>query len=79
MKKFIQIFLVVILVLVLVQAATGGSLVSVGHVDSRVISGLSHVANVSAEHAQIAVCLETFSPETVSRVICVMPNVGWNS
>lgn len=74
MKKFTQIFLVVILVLVLVQAATGGSLVLTGRVDSRVASRLSNAANGSAEQVQMAACLET-----VSRVICVMPNVGWNS
>lgn len=72
MKKFIQILLVVVLVFVLFQAVTGGSLISSGMSDS---NANSSALSASAEDVQMAAeCLVR-----VKGVICVRPNVGWNS
>lgn len=74
MKKFIQISLIVVLVFVLFQAVAGGSVDSSGTVGSNTSSHVSHPVNVSAEGAQVAACLVR-----IKGVICVRPDVGWNS
>lgn len=74
MKKFVQILLVVVLVFVLFQAVTGGSLISSGTVGSSAASHVSSAANTSSEGVQMAACLVR-----IKDVICVRPNVGWNS
>jgi hypothetical protein len=72
MKKFIQILLVVVLIFALFQAVTGRSLISSGMSDS---NANSSALSTSAEDVQIAAeCLVR-----VKGVICVRPNVGWNS
>jgi hypothetical protein len=73
MKKLIQISLVIVLVFVLSQAVTAGSLISSGTIGSSTVSHIS-AANTSVEGIQAAACLVR-----VKGVICVRPNVGWNS
>jgi hypothetical protein len=72
MKKAIQIWLVVVLVFVLFQAATGGSLISSGMSDSNANS--SALSSAAEDVQMTAGCLVR-----VKGVICVRPNVGWNS
>lgn len=74
MKKFIQISLIAILVIVLFQAAAGGAVVSSGQIDQSAFSNTSSAANTSAESVEMAACLVR-----IKGVICVHPNVGWNS
>lgn len=74
MKKLIQISLVVVLVFVLFQAVAAGSALSSGAVGSSTASHISPAANTSVEGMQMAACIVR-----VKGVICVRPNVGWNS
>jgi len=72
MKKIIQISLVVILVFVLFHAVAAGSVVSSGTGES---NPNSSPLSTTAEDTQMAAgCLVR-----VKGVICVRPNVGWNS
>jgi hypothetical protein len=61
-------------VFVLFQAVAAGSVDSSSSSGSNGSSDVSSPVSTSAEGLQMAACLGT-----VSRVICVMPNVGWNS
>ncbi len=72
MKKIIQISLVIILVFVVCQAVTGGLLISsVG----RDLNANSSSLSTAAEDVQMADgCIVR-----VKGVVCVRPNVGWNS
>ena len=74
MKKIIQIFLVVVLVFVLLQAVNAGSITSSGTVGASTASRVSSPVNASAEGVQMASCLDGIKDE-----FCVQPNVGWNS
>jgi hypothetical protein len=74
MKKFIQFSLVIIFVFVLFQAVSGGSAVSPGNVGSQAASHISSPASTSVEGVQMAACFIH-----ITGVICVQPNVGWNS
>lgn len=68
MKKFIQISLVVVLVLVLFQAAAGGSMGLAGKIGSNVAEYISSLANTPVQGVQVAACPG-----------CKKPTVGWNS
>jgi hypothetical protein len=74
MKKIIQIALIVVLVLGFFQAAAGGSVISSEQMGSSDVTHLSSMSDTSAPGAQMAACLVR-----VKGVICVTPNVGWNS
>jgi hypothetical protein len=74
MKKFIQLSLVVILVFVLFQAVSDGSTISSRTGSSNMAGHVASSANISVEGVQMASCLVYVKP-----VICVQPNVGWNS
>jgi hypothetical protein len=74
MKKFIQISLVVVLVFVLFQAVSAGSITSLGTVGSSTPSRISSPVHASAEGVQMAACLVR-----IKGVVCVQPQVGWNS
>lgn len=74
MKKLIQIALIAVLVLVLFQAVAGGSALASDRADLGTASTISSVANSASEDGQMAACLVS-----VKGVICVRPNVGWNS
>ena len=74
MKKFIQISLIAVLVFVLLQAVAAGPMVSVSKIGSTAASSISSTANTSVEDVQMAACLVL-----IKGVICVTPNVGWNS
>ena len=73
MKKLIQISLVVILLFVLFQTAAGGAMVS-GKIDSNVAQNFASTASGTTQNVQMAACLVY-----IKGVICVKPNVGWNS
>lgn len=74
MKKFIQISLVIVLMFVLFQAVAVGSVNSSGTVSSGTASHVSPTVNTATEGVQMAACLVR-----IKGVICVQPNVGWNS
>jgi hypothetical protein len=74
MKKIIQISLVVILVFVLFQAVNIGSIASSGSVGASTASRVSSPVHASAEGLQMAACLVR-----IKGVVCVRPQVGWNS
>lgn len=74
MKKLIQLALVVVLVVVLFQAVAGVSVVSSSSLGSNAASSISSPVDASAQGVQMATCLVR-----VKGVICVRPNVGWNS
>ena len=74
MKRLIQISLIAILVLVLFQAAAGGPVISSGQTDLGAANSISSPVNTPAEGVQMAACLVR-----IKGVICVTPNVGWNS
>jgi hypothetical protein len=74
MKKLIQIALVLILVCVVFQSATDGSMASARNAGSNAVSGtlLTEETNQADVHA--AACLVR-----IKGVICVRPDVGWNT
>jgi hypothetical protein len=74
MKKFTQLSLVLILVFVLFQAVSAGSVVSPSNIGSHAATHISSLASTSVEGVQMAACLVH-----ITGVICVQPNVGWNS
>ncbi|HJR79101.1 MAG TPA: hypothetical protein VJ821_03445 [Anaerolineales bacterium] len=74
MKKLIQISLIVILVCAVFQVMAGGSMVSASNVESSAPSIASFSADTSVQDVQMATCLAI-----LKRVVCVMPNVGWNT
>jgi hypothetical protein len=74
MKKIIQISLVVILVFVLFQAVNTESISYSGTIGASTASRVSSPVQASAEGVQAAACLVR-----IKGVICVRPNVGWNS
>jgi hypothetical protein len=74
MKKFIQLSLVFILMFVLFQAVSGGSAASPSSVGSNAATHISSPASTPGEGVQMAACLVR-----IKDVICVLPNVGWNS
>ena len=72
MKKLIQISLVLILILGLFQFIPAES--NSGVIGSSAASSLSITADSSVESTQMAGCL------TLRKiVVCVTPNVGWNT
>jgi hypothetical protein len=73
MKKFIQITLIVVLVLVLFQAVAGGTTVSAGELGSHATSSISVRADTSTTDVYAAGCLVR-----VRGMVCVKPLVGWN-
>lgn len=73
MKKLIQISLVLILILGLFQFLPAES-TSSAVIGSSATSSLSITADSAAENADMAGCLVR-----IKGVICVMPNVGWNT
>ena len=74
MKKLIQIALVLILVCVLFQTATDGSMASANQAASGAVSGTLYTGETNAENVQAVACLVG-----IKGVICAMPNVGWNT
>lgn len=74
MKKLIQISLIAILVLVLFQAAAGGSVAVSNQAHMGTASRISSLVNTTPAGAQLAVC-----PLIIKGVGCIRPNVGWNS
>lgn len=75
MQKFIQISLVIVLMFVLFQTAAGGFVNSSDSIGSGIDTSTSTALDTSAEGMQMAAdCLVR-----VKGVICVRPNVGWNS
>ncbi len=73
MKKFIQISLVVILLFVLFQATTGGSVVLADQNSSNVVRNISIMANTHVQGVQMVACLG------IKGMICIKPYVGWNT
>jgi hypothetical protein len=73
MKKFLQITLIVVLVLVLFQAIAGGTTVSAGELGSHAISSISVRTNAPVADVYAAGCLVR-----VKGGVCVKPLVGWN-
>ena len=74
MKKLIQIALILILVCVLFQTAADGSLDSASKSGSHVVSDVHLTAKTDTANMQMAACLVR-----IKGVICVTPNVGWNT
>lgn len=74
MKKLIQISLIVVLLFVVVQAAAGGSVVSSNQNHLGTASNISSSLMTIPEGAHAVACLVA-----IKGVICVTPNVGWNS
>ena len=74
MKKLIQISLIAVLVLVLFQAVVGGSAIASDQADLGIATNISSMTNTVAEDAQAAACLVY-----IKGIVCVTPNVGWNS
>ena len=74
MKKLIQISLIIVLVLILFQAVAGGVGVASDQAELGVATNISSVAKTTSEDVQMAACLVE-----IKGVICVKPNVGWNS
>ncbi len=72
MKKLIQISIVVVLVLMLFQALSGGPTVTAGKICSSEGS-TCFTANTSVQSVQVVTCLG------LKGVICVKPDVGWNT
>ncbi len=71
MKKLIQIAVVVILVLALVPAVTGGTMVFAGSGCSTGAQNTCSTTGPTSLNLQVATCL--------AGRICMTPNVGWNS
>ena len=74
MKKFIQITLIVVLVLVLLQTMVGGPMASAGELGSRATNDTFVTANRSMDDVYAATCWQL-----KTRDVCVKPLVGWNS
>ena len=74
MKRFVQIALIVILVCVLFQSATNGSMASGSKVGSKPSSDVHLSQETDSDNAYVAGCLIS-----IKGVICVRPNVGWNT
>ena len=74
MKKLIQIFLIVLLVSVFMQATAGGTLTTSSQIGVRQVSHALSEESMSAEGAQMAACLVNKKGR-----ICYTPDVGWNS
>ena len=74
MKRLFQIALIAILVLILFQAAAGGSAVAADQAALRTASTISSVANATPEDVQMVACLVR-----IKGAPCAIPNVGWNS
>jgi ABC-type uncharacterized transport system permease subunit len=74
MKKFLQICLIAVLIFVVFQAVVGGALMASSHSQPVTASQTSSTSNTSSEGMQMAACLVS-----IKGVICVTPNVGWNS
>ncbi len=71
MKKLIQISLLVVLVLVLSQAAAAAPVDSASQIGSHAATSISSTA---VEDAHAAACLVY-----IKGIVCVTPNVGWNT
>jgi uncharacterized protein (UPF0333 family) len=75
MRKIIQFALVVILIVMVFQSVVGSPIVSSGTPDEQASSSTSSALNTAVADTQMAAaCLVR-----VKGVICVRPNVGWNS
>lgn len=73
MKKFIQIALIVVLVLVLLQTMVGGPMASAGELGSRATNDTFLTATRSVDDVYAASCWQL-----KTRELCVKPMVGWN-
>jgi hypothetical protein len=73
MKKFIQITLIVVLVLVLLQTMVGGPMASAGELGSKATNDTFFTANESVDNVYAASCWQLRTRE-----LCVKPLVGWN-
>jgi hypothetical protein len=73
-KELIQVSLIIILVLVSFQAVAGELFTALNHADLGTASTISSLVETSIEGSQMAACLVS-----IKGVICVKPNVGWNS
>ena len=74
MKKIIQLALVVILVCVLFQTVGDGSMASASNAGSITVNGTLLAEKTSEADVHMAACLVR-----IKGVICVTPNVGWNT
>jgi hypothetical protein len=74
MKKLIQISLIIVLVLVLFQATVGGLGGSPSKAGSGAAGSVSFTASTSIDDVYATACLVY-----IKGVVCVRPNVGWNS
>jgi len=74
MKKLIQLSLVVIFVLVLFQTMAAGSVAASHQSELGIARNISSRVSSSTEGVAMAVCFSG-----IKGVICVMPQVGWNS
>jgi hypothetical protein len=74
MKKIIQLALVVLLVCVVFQTVGDGSMASASNAGSNLINGTLLVEKTSEADVHMAACLVR-----IKGVICISPNVGWNT
>ena len=74
MKKLLQICLIVILVFVFLQAATVGGEIASVQIDGATAGRAVSTVSISAEGTHLSACIIR-----IKGVVCVMPNVGWNS
>jgi len=74
MKKLIQIALIALLVFGLFQAAAGAAEISSVQADLGAVNTLSSEVHPSTAGVEMSACLVR-----IKGVICVKPNVGWNS
>ena len=74
MKMLIQFALIVVLIFVLFQAVVGGSATASDRAGLGTASNISFLAHTTSEDFQMAACLVG-----IKGVVCIKPNVGWNS
>jgi hypothetical protein len=74
MKKLIQIALVLILVCGLFQTAADGSMASANETGSSAVSATTLSREINAAGVHATACLVR-----IKGVICVTPDVGWNT
>jgi hypothetical protein len=74
MKKLIQISLVLILICGLFQFVAAEPMDSASSIGTSAASSVDITADTPLEDTHMAACLVS-----IKGVICVMPNVGWNT
>ena len=74
MKKLLQICFIAVLVFVLFQAGAGGGAMASAQNDGVTTGKTLFITSASEDLAQVSTCWLR-----IRGVICVMPNVGWNS